>query len=109
MREYTTVLTDEDGDVLLVSPKEVSENWPPNITIVAGLNERAGGSVVFSEDDAPDVVAGIVRGLNLDVSKLYNIIGKIQDIIDQKESVSTFEHVTDGSPCPCGPMVENIN
>lgn len=109
MYSQIQVFEDRDGDILSVSSRNSPEgngSWDPIITITHP--GRSSQSVVFIEDEAPDIIAGLVRGLNLDVSKLYNIIGKVQDIIDQKENVSTFEHVTDGSPCPCGPMVETF-
>lgn len=109
MNGQIRVFEDRDGDVLSVSARNSPEGkglWDPFIHI----NHPGFGTlgVVFIEDEAPDIIAGIVRGLNLDVSKLYNIIGKVQDIIDQKENANAVEHVTDGSPCPCGPMVETF-
>lgn len=87
MVDSVVVFTDRDGDTLSVTPRNNSEGAYASDPIITVTRVKNSQSVVFVENEVPDIIADLVDGLNLDEPTLYCVIGKIQDLIDQKEQL----------------------
>ena len=76
------VYLDRDGDELSVTPKARFGNTIPDaiITVIqaAGTKHERHQSVVFKNEEVPQIIADLVTSLDLDPTLVYDIIDKLR-------------------------------
>ncbi len=77
-----TIFTDRDGDDLSITPRNTEGNLIPDpiITVTRNTGGKAGSisqSVILKEEEAPDIIAKMVKALNLGPVQIQQLIREL--------------------------------